>query len=180
MGKRLFLIGGENTHLFPVVSELGTTVETNHVGSRLRGSLATALSWLAGLGKANSFVPASEQSVKDLHKLLLAVASNSLTLQNYLVVRMSDHRPDTFVTVSSGFCPDFVSLDFNIPDDTNCHCFVCNIRFQYVERRYFGFVALSFIVGADAGRDALENQGVKRHKKYIPIRRRREPRRPGR
>ena len=79
---------------------------------------------------------------------------------------MSDHRPDTFVTVSSGFCPDFVSLDFNIPDDTNCHCFVCNIRFQYVERRYFGFVALSFIVGADAGRDALENQGVKRHKKY--------------
>ena len=75
MGKRLFLIGGENTHLFPVVSELGTTVETNHVGSRLRGSLAAALSWLAGLGKANSFVPASEQSVKDLHKLLLAVAS---------------------------------------------------------------------------------------------------------
>lgn len=85
MGKRLFLNGGENTHLLPVVSKFGTTVETNHVGSRLRGSLAAALSWLAGLGKANSFVPASEQSVKDLHNLLLAVASNSLTLQNYLV-----------------------------------------------------------------------------------------------
>jgi hypothetical protein len=74
-GKRLFLIGGENTHLFPVVSELGTTVETNHVRSRMRGGLAAALSWLAGLGKADSFVPASEQSVKDLHNLLLAVAS---------------------------------------------------------------------------------------------------------
>jgi len=84
MGKRLLLIGGENTHLLPVVSELGTTVETNHVGSRMRGSLAAALSWLAGLGKTDSFVPASEQSVKDLHNLLLAVASNSLTLQNYL------------------------------------------------------------------------------------------------
>ena len=79
MGKRLFLNGGENTHLFPVVSELGTTVEANHVSSRLHGCLAAALSWLAGLGKADSFVPASEQSVKKLHNLLLAVASNSLT-----------------------------------------------------------------------------------------------------
>ena len=84
MGKRLFLIGGENTHLFPVVSKFGTTVETHHIRSGERGSLAAALSWLAGLGKADSFVPASEQSVKDLHNLLLAVASNSLTLQNYL------------------------------------------------------------------------------------------------
>jgi hypothetical protein len=42
----------------------------------MRGSLAAALSWLAGLGKADSFVPASEQSVKDLHNLLLAVASS--------------------------------------------------------------------------------------------------------
>jgi hypothetical protein len=41
----------------------------------MRGGLAAALSWLAGLGKADSFVPASEQSVKDLHNLLLAVAS---------------------------------------------------------------------------------------------------------
>ena len=88
MGKRLFIIGGENTHLFPVVSKLGTTVEANHICSRKRGGLTAALSRLAGLGKADSFVPASEQSVKDLHNLLLAVASsacsNSLTLQNYL------------------------------------------------------------------------------------------------
>jgi hypothetical protein len=84
MGKRLFLNGGENTHFFPVVSKLGTTVETHHIRSGEHGSLAAALSWLAGLGKADSFVPASEQSVKDLHNLLLAVASNSLTLQHYL------------------------------------------------------------------------------------------------
>jgi hypothetical protein len=35
-------------------------------------------------------------------------------------------------------------------------------RFQYVERRYFGFVALSFVVGADSGGDARENPGVKK------------------
>jgi hypothetical protein len=39
-------------------------------------------------------------------------------------------------------------------------------RFQYVERRYFGFVALSFVVGADSDGDAVENPGVKCHKKY--------------
>jgi hypothetical protein len=72
VGKRLLLTGGENTHLFPVVSELGTTVKTHHVRSRMRGSLTAALSWLAGLGKADSFVPASEQSVKDFHNLLPA------------------------------------------------------------------------------------------------------------
>jgi hypothetical protein len=76
MGKRLFLNGGENTHFFPVVSKLGTTVETHHICSSERGSLAAALSWLAGLGKADSFMPASEQSVKNLHKLLPAVASS--------------------------------------------------------------------------------------------------------
>jgi hypothetical protein len=76
-GKRLFLIGGENTHFFPVISELGTTVEANHVRARMRGGLAAALSWLAGQGKADSFVPAPEQSVKDLHNLLLAVASST-------------------------------------------------------------------------------------------------------
>jgi hypothetical protein len=38
----------------------------------LHGGLAAALSWLAGLGKADSFVPASEQSVKDIHNLLPA------------------------------------------------------------------------------------------------------------
>jgi hypothetical protein len=78
MGKRLLLNGGENAHLFPVVSELRTTVETNHIGSRKRGGLTAALSWLAGLGKADSFVPASEQSVKDLHNLLPAVAFDFL------------------------------------------------------------------------------------------------------
>jgi hypothetical protein len=72
MGKRPLLIGGEDLHLFPVVSELGTTVETHHVRSRLHGSLTAALSWLAGLGKADPFVPASEQSVKDIHNLLPA------------------------------------------------------------------------------------------------------------
>ena len=62
-GKRLFLIGGENTHLFPVISELGTAVETNHIRPGLRGGLAAALSWFAGQRKADAFVPASEQSV---------------------------------------------------------------------------------------------------------------------
>jgi hypothetical protein len=37
----------------------------------------------------------------------------------------------------------------------------CEHRFQYVERRYSGFVALSFVVAADTGLDALENQRVK-------------------
>jgi hypothetical protein len=72
VGKRPLLIGGENTHLFPVVSELRTTVETHHVRSCMRGSLTAALSWLAGLGKADPLVPASEQSVKDIHNLLPA------------------------------------------------------------------------------------------------------------
>jgi len=76
MGKRLFLNGGENTHFFPVVSKLGTTIETHHIRSGERGGLAAALSWLAGLGKADSFMPASEQSVKNLHKPLPAVASS--------------------------------------------------------------------------------------------------------
>ena len=78
VGKRLLLSGGENTHLFPVISELGTTVETDHVRSRMRGRLTAALSWLAGLGEADPFVPASEQSVKDIHNLLPAVAFDFL------------------------------------------------------------------------------------------------------
>ena len=74
MSKRLFLNGGENAHLFPVVSKLGTTVETDHIRSGEHRGLAAALSWLAGLGKADSFVPASEQSIKDLHNFLLAAS----------------------------------------------------------------------------------------------------------
>lgn len=68
MGKRLRLNGGENAHLLPVVSELGATVQTHNVGPGLRSGLTAALSPFAGLGKANAFMPASEQSVKDLHK----------------------------------------------------------------------------------------------------------------
>jgi hypothetical protein len=37
----------------------------------------------------------------------------------------------------------------------------CEHRFQYVERRYSGFVALSFVVATDTGLDAIENQRVK-------------------
>jgi hypothetical protein len=93
MGKRLFLNGGENTHLFPVISKLGTTVETNHIRSGERGGLAAALSWLAGLGKADSLVPASEQSVKDLHNLLLAVASSFLTASHFYLGRSKIIEP---------------------------------------------------------------------------------------
>ena len=38
-------------------------------------------------------------------------------------------------------------------------------HFQYVERRYSGFVALSFVVGPDTGRNAIEVKGLQRHKK---------------
>jgi hypothetical protein len=92
MGKRLFLNGGENAHLFPVVSKLGTTVETHHICSSERGGLAAALSWLAGLGKADSFMPASEQSVKNLHKLLPAVASSGLNSLNFYLGLSQDHQ----------------------------------------------------------------------------------------
>lgn len=93
MGKRLLLNGGENTHVFPVVSKLGTAVKTHHICSGKRGSLAAALSWLAGLGKADSFVPASEQSVKDLHNLLLAVASSTgLNSLNFYLGLSQDHQ----------------------------------------------------------------------------------------
>jgi hypothetical protein len=93
MGKRLFLNGGENTHFFPVVSKLGTTVKTHHIRSGEHGGLAAALSRLAGLGKADSFVPASEQSVKDLHNLLLAVASSTgLNSLNFYLGLSQDHQ----------------------------------------------------------------------------------------
>ena len=74
MSKRLHLTGGENAHLFPVVWELGATIKADHVRSRLHRGFTAALSPFAGLGEANAFVPASEQSVKDLHNLLPEVA----------------------------------------------------------------------------------------------------------
>jgi hypothetical protein len=114
MGKRPLLIGGENLHLFPVVSELGTTVETHHVRSRLHGSLTAALSWLAGLGKADVFVPASEQSVKDIHNLLPAAWHLLSSLNTWAGQKCLYLWPDTFVTVSSASFADFVSLDFHI------------------------------------------------------------------
>ena len=77
-GKRLRLFGGENPHLLPVVSELGTTVEAYYIRSCLRSGLAAALSRFAGQGEADSFMPASEQSVYDVHNLLPAVASRFL------------------------------------------------------------------------------------------------------
>lgn len=42
----------------------------------------------------------------------------------------------------------------------------CEYHFQYVERRFSGFVALSFVAGTDTGRDAIENKELKRDKKY--------------
>lgn len=63
MGKRSFLIGGENAHILPVVSELSATVQAHHISARCHGGVVAAMSRLAGLGKANLFVPASEQSV---------------------------------------------------------------------------------------------------------------------
>ena len=67
-------------------------------------------------------------------------------------------RPETSVTVSSGFCPDFVSLDFHIPMTQIVISLYNEHRFQYVERRYSGFVALSFVVAAGAQLGDLRNQ----------------------
>lgn len=112
VGKRPLLIGGENLHLFPVVSELRTTVETHHVRSRMRGSLTAALSWFAGLGKADPLVPASEQSVKDIHNLLPAAWLSSLKYLGRPNCLYS--WPEMVVTVNSASYADFVSLDFHI------------------------------------------------------------------
>jgi hypothetical protein len=73
-GKRPRLTRGENAHLFPVVSELGTAIKAHHIRSRLRCSITTALSPFAGLGETDAFVPAPEQSVKNRHNLLPPVA----------------------------------------------------------------------------------------------------------
>lgn len=65
--KRLRLTGGENAHLFPVVSEFLAAIQAYDVSSRLHSSFTAALSPFAGLGETDALVPASEQSVKDLH-----------------------------------------------------------------------------------------------------------------
>jgi hypothetical protein len=74
--------------------------------------------------------------------------------------------PETSVTVSSGFCPDFVSLDFHIPMTQIVISLYYEHRFQYVERSYSGFVALSFVVTAHAGLGDLRNQCVKLRKEF--------------
>jgi hypothetical protein len=48
----------------------------------MRGSLTAALSWFAGLGKADPLVPASEQSVKNIHNLLPAALALAEQPQN--------------------------------------------------------------------------------------------------
>ena len=62
--------GGENAHFLPVVWKFRATIQADHIRSCVRRRLAATLSPLAGLGKADAFVPATKQSVKDLHRLL--------------------------------------------------------------------------------------------------------------
>src|SRR5262245_50245862 len=74
VGKRLRLNGGENAHLFPVVSEFRAAIKAHYISPRLHRGFTAALSPFAGLGETDAFVPASEQSVKNSHNLLPAVA----------------------------------------------------------------------------------------------------------
>jgi hypothetical protein len=55
-------------------------------------------------------------------------------------------RPATFVTVNSGSYPDFVSFDFHSSMTQIVRVFGNQHCFQYVERRYSGFVALRIVV----------------------------------
>ena len=64
------LTGGENAHFFPVIGELSAAIQADYIGSRVRRRFTATLSPFAGLGKADAFVPATEQSVKNLHHLL--------------------------------------------------------------------------------------------------------------
>jgi hypothetical protein len=43
--------------------------------------------------------------------------------------------------------------------------FSCEYHFQYVERRYSGFVALSFVVAVDTGDEPIRNERLKTPKK---------------
>jgi hypothetical protein len=93
-----------------------------------------------------------------LHQALALTASRFYLDRSRMIRPIG---PETSVTVSSGFCPDFVSLDFHIPMTQIVISLYYKHRFQYVERSYSGFVALSFVVGPDTSRDAIENQRVK-------------------
>jgi hypothetical protein len=99
-----------------------------------------------------------------LHQAIALTASTSTWV--FRIIRPAG--PETSVTVSSGFCLDFVSLDFHIPMTQFVISLYYEHRFQYVERRYSGFVALSFVVAADAGLDHLRNQRVKSPKEFDP------------
>ena len=129
MGKRLFIIGGENTHFLPVISELGTTIETNHVRSRCVAASQRRCPGLLVWGKLIRLCqhPNKASKIFTISSWLLHQAL-ALTVSHF---RTSWSSKDgqaigliTLVTVSSAFCPVSVSLDFHIPDDTNCHCFV--------------------------------------------------------
>ena len=65
------LTGGENAHFLPVIRKLGAAIQADHISSRVRRRLTATVSPLAGLGKADAFVPGPEQSVENLHHLLL-------------------------------------------------------------------------------------------------------------
>lgn len=117
MGKRLHLTGGENAHLLPVVSELGTAIKAHHISSRLRCSFTTALSPFAGLGETDAFVPASEQSVKNLHNLLpwlLLILKNQQPSEQpgpfSSIAKLQGSTPSYLL--DSACNPFFVSLDF--------------------------------------------------------------------
>jgi hypothetical protein len=119
-GKRPRLTGGENVHLFPVVSELGTAIKAHYISSRLRCSFTAALSPFAGLGETDAFVPASEQSVKNRHKLLppVAVDLSSALIRNLrhipgaLFLVTEPRGPAPSYLLNSAHWPCFVSLLF--------------------------------------------------------------------
>jgi len=116
-GQRPRLTGGENAHLLPVICKLGTAIKAHYISSRLRCSFTTALSPFAGLGETDAFVPASEQSVKNLHNLLpwllLILKINNLrnNLGPFRRSLNSQGSAPLYLLDSAGN-PIFVSLDF--------------------------------------------------------------------
>jgi hypothetical protein len=75
----------------------------------MRGSLTAALSWLAGLGKADPLVPASEPSTVPLSNFRHYPGPCFLAL----LKASRATAPITFVTVSSGESASIVSLNFH-------------------------------------------------------------------